>query len=53
MEDFAGCPVCDKEFPIWGFNGVVVHLLADHADTREARWIVQQAGEIALLGSSR
>jgi hypothetical protein len=40
----ARCPVCDKEFPIWGPDGLMVHLLAVHADTPEARWIMQQLG---------
>ena len=44
LERFARCPVCDQEFPIWGPDGVVAHLLAVHADTPEARWIMQQLG---------
>jgi hypothetical protein len=42
LENFARCPVCVQEFPISGPDGVMVHLLAVHADTPEARWIMQQ-----------
>jgi hypothetical protein len=42
LESLAGCPVCDKDFLIWGADGVVVHLLADHAGTPEAFWVVQK-----------
>jgi hypothetical protein len=42
LESFEGCPVCDQEFPIWGPDGVMVHLLADHADRSDVRWLMQQ-----------
>jgi hypothetical protein len=44
LESFARCPVCDQEFPIWGTDGVMVHLLSVHGDTPEARWIMEQLG---------
>jgi hypothetical protein len=42
LESFARCPACDQDFLIWGPDGVMVHLLENHADTPEGRWIVQQ-----------
>ena len=42
MEDFARCPVCDQEFLIWGPDGVMVHLNADHAARSDVRWLLQQ-----------
>ena len=48
LESFARCPVCVQEFPIWGPDGVMVHLLAVHADTPEARWIMQHLG-VAIM----
>ena len=42
MESPAKCPVCDEEFLIWGPDGVMVHLLADHAERSDVRWLMQQ-----------
>ena len=38
----ARCPVCDQERPLGGPDGVIVHLLAIHPDSTEARWVITQ-----------
>ena len=43
----ARCPVCDQERPLGGPDGVIVHLLAIHPDSTEARWVMTQLGELA------
>lgn len=40
--DVARCPVCEQLLPVWGPGGVMVHLLAAHADSAEALWVFQQ-----------
>jgi hypothetical protein len=42
LEDLARCPVCDQELPLDGPDGVMVHLLAIHPDSAEARWITNE-----------
>ena len=46
FEYSARCPVCDQERPLGGPDGVV-HLLAIHPDSTEARWVMTQLGELA------
>lgn len=46
-EYLARCPVCDQELPSSGHDGVMVHLLAIHPDSTEARWVMNQLGELA------
>ena len=50
MEDSARCLVCDQEFPIWGPDGVMVHLNADHAERSDVGWLMQQREEPATQG---
>lgn len=40
--DLADCPVCREPFEVYGPVGVLVHLLALHPNTEEARWVAQQ-----------
>ena len=47
FEYSARCPVCDQERPLGGPDGVIVHLLAIHPDSTEARWVMTQLGELA------
>ena len=42
--DVTRCPVCDQRFRVFGSENVMVHLLAIHADTTEARWVIAQLG---------
>jgi hypothetical protein len=42
--DVTRCPVCDQRFRVFGSENVMVHLLAIHADTTEARWVLAQLG---------
>jgi hypothetical protein len=42
--DVTRCPVCDQRFRVFGSENVMVHLLAIHADTTEARWVMAQLG---------
>ena len=42
--DVTRCPVCDQRFRLFGSENVMVHLLAIHADTTEARWVMAQLG---------
>jgi hypothetical protein len=42
--DLTRCPVCDQRFRVFGSENVMVHLLAIHADTTEARWVLAQLG---------
>ena len=46
-EYLATCPVCDQELPLSGHDGVMVHLLALHPNSTEARWVMNQLGELA------
>jgi hypothetical protein len=39
--------VCDQEFLLWGPDGVMVHLLADHAERSDVRWLMKQREEPA------
>jgi hypothetical protein len=56
LESFATCPVCDQEHLIWGPDGVMVHLLADHAERSDVRWLMQQreepATQLEVLGNA-
>ena len=47
LEDWAKCPVCQQELSTTGPDGVMVHLLAIHSDSTEARWVMNQLGELA------
>jgi hypothetical protein len=40
--DLANCPVCCEPFGVYGPVGVLVHLLALHPHTEEARWVARQ-----------
>ena len=51
--ELPSCPVCDRAFLIWGPDGVVAHLLAVHADSSEARWIMQKLQVTAMQASGR
>ena len=44
LEESARCPVCDQKLPLLGPDGVMVHLLAIHPDTTEARWVMNEVG---------
>lgn len=42
----ANCPICREPFEVDGPAGVLVHLVALHPDTDQARWVV---GQVSLL----
>jgi len=44
LEDLARCSVCDQELPLLGPDGVIVHLLAIHPNSAEARWVMNELG---------
>src|SRR6266511_4710987 len=48
LECFASCPVCNDDLPLCGPDGVMVHVLATHADSPEAHWVMKQLGVLVL-----
>ena len=48
MECFASCPVCNHDLPLCGPDGVMIHVLATHADSPEAHWVMKQLGVLVL-----
>lgn len=40
------CPVCDELFEVAGPDGILVHMIALHTDTDEARWVVGQLSRL-------
>jgi hypothetical protein len=48
LECFASCPVCIHDLRLCGPDGVMVHLLATHADSPEAHWVMKQLGVLVL-----
>jgi hypothetical protein len=48
VEDFARCPECGEELQTMGPEGVMVHSLAIHSDSGEARWVMRQLGVLVL-----
>jgi hypothetical protein len=49
--DVTKCPVCDQRFRVFGSENVMVHPLAIHADTTEARWVLAQLGVLVPASS--
>ena len=40
------CPVCGEPFPLAGPAGILVHIVALHTDTDEARWVIGQLSRL-------
>lgn len=41
------CPVCGEPFDVAGPDGILVHILELHTETKEARWVVGQLSRLA------
>ena len=53
MQEYAVCPCCSEVLPVDGPGGVLVHLIAFHAKSPEARWVMQQIALMDIPAAAR